>query len=34
MPLGDSITDGFNVPRVELWQSLVTGGRTIDFVCG
>lgn len=35
MPLGDSITDGFNVPggyRVELWQSLVGGGYTVDFV--
>lgn len=35
MPLGDSITDGFNVPggyRVDLWQKLVAGGRTVDFV--
>ncbi|NUT47461.1 MAG: SGNH hydrolase [Saccharothrix sp.] len=35
MPLGDSITDGFNVPggyRVELWNKLVAGGRTVDFV--
>jgi lysophospholipase L1-like esterase len=35
MPLGDSITDGFNVPggyRTGLWQSLVAGGHTIDFV--
>jgi lysophospholipase L1-like esterase len=35
MPLGDSITDGFNVPggyRVDLWQKLLAGGRTVDFV--
>lgn len=35
MPLGDSITDGFNVPggyRVNLWQQLATGGYTVDFV--
>ncbi|HLL69375.1 MAG TPA: ricin-type beta-trefoil lectin domain protein [Micromonosporaceae bacterium] len=35
MPLGDSITDGFNVPggyRVGLWQDLVTTGYSIDFV--
>ncbi|MCC3654477.1 SGNH/GDSL hydrolase family protein [Streptomyces sp. S07_1.15] len=35
MPLGDSITDGFNVPggyRVDLWQKLVAGGHEIDFV--
>jgi lysophospholipase L1-like esterase len=35
MPLGDSITDGFNVPggyRIDLWQRLVAAGRTIDFV--
>jgi lysophospholipase L1-like esterase len=35
MPLGDSITDGFNVPggyRINLWQSLVNGGHTVDFV--
>jgi lysophospholipase L1-like esterase len=35
MPLGDSITDGFNVPggyRVDLWQRLVAGGFRIDFV--
>jgi lysophospholipase L1-like esterase len=35
MPLGDSITDGFNVPggyRIDLWQSLVNGGHTVDFV--
>lgn len=35
MPLGDSITDGFNVPggyRIDLWQSLVDGGYTVDFV--
>lgn len=35
MPLGDSITDGFNVPggyRVDLWQKVVTGGYRVDFV--
>jgi lysophospholipase L1-like esterase len=35
MPLGDSITDGFNVPggyRSDLWQQLVAAGYTIDFV--
>lgn len=35
MPLGDSITDGFNVPggyRIELWQRLAAGGYTTDFV--
>ncbi|MFD3521030.1 ricin-type beta-trefoil lectin domain protein [Streptomyces sp. NPDC058653] len=35
MPLGDSITDGFNVPggyRINLWQHLATGGYTVDFV--
>ena len=35
MPLGDSITDGFNVPggyRINLWQKFVTGGYRIDFV--
>lgn len=35
MPLGDSITDGFNVPggyRINLWQRLVGGGYTVDFV--
>src|SRR4051812_10644883 len=35
MPLGDSITDGFNVPggyRIDLWQKLVAGGYRIDFV--
>ncbi|WP_447009045.1 GDSL-type esterase/lipase family protein [Saccharothrix sp. DSM 118769] len=35
MPLGDSITDGFNVPggyRVDLWQKFVAGGYSIDFV--
>lgn len=35
MPLGDSITDGFNVPggyRIDLWQKLAEGGYTIDFV--
>src|SRR5262245_23348621 len=35
MPLGDSITDGFNVPggyRVNLWQRFVSGGRVVDLV--
>jgi lysophospholipase L1-like esterase len=35
MPLGDSITDGFNVPggyRVNLWQRMASGGHTVDFV--
>jgi lysophospholipase L1-like esterase len=35
MPLGDSITDGFNVPggyRIDLWQRLAAGGNTVDFV--
>lgn len=35
MPLGDSITDGFNVPggyRIELWQRFLTGRFTVDFV--
>jgi lysophospholipase L1-like esterase len=35
MPLGDSITDGYNVPggyRINLWQRLVGGGYTVDFV--
>jgi lysophospholipase L1-like esterase len=35
MPLGDSITDGLNVPggyRNELWQKFVAGGYRIDFV--
>ncbi|MEU8373221.1 cellulose binding domain-containing protein [Micromonospora sp. NPDC048894] len=35
MPLGDSITDGFNVPggyRIELWQRLVADGYRVDFV--
>lgn len=35
MPLGDSITDGFNLPggyRTSLWQRLAGAGYTIDFV--
>ncbi|WP_435205633.1 cellulose binding domain-containing protein [Micromonospora sp. bgisy143] len=35
MPLGDSITDGFNVAggyRIELWQRFTSGGYRIDFV--
>lgn len=35
MPLGDSITDGYNVPggyRIDLWRKILAGGRTVDFV--
>ncbi len=35
MPLGDSITDGYNVPggyRINLWQRMAQGGYTVDFV--
>jgi lysophospholipase L1-like esterase len=35
MPLGDSITDGLNVPggyRIDLWRQLVAGRYTVDFV--
>jgi hypothetical protein len=35
MPLGDSLTDGFNIPggyRTELWARLRADGRNIDFV--
>jgi lysophospholipase L1-like esterase len=35
MPLGDSITDGFNVSggyRINLWQRLAAGGYTVDFI--
>jgi lysophospholipase L1-like esterase len=37
MPLGDSITDGVGMPngggyRIDLWQKLVAGGYSIDFV--
>jgi lysophospholipase L1-like esterase len=35
MPLGDSITDGYNVPggyRINLWQRMAAGGYTVDFV--
>ncbi|MFV2104616.1 cellulose binding domain-containing protein [Micromonospora sp. LOL_024] len=35
MPLGDSITDGYNVPggyRIDLWQKLVAGGYQVDLV--
>ncbi|MCZ7437765.1 cellulose binding domain-containing protein [Micromonospora sp. WMMC241] len=35
MPLGDSITDGFNVPggyRIELWRRLAADNYRIDFV--
>ncbi|MFI5910873.1 AbfB domain-containing protein [Dactylosporangium sp. NPDC051541] len=35
MPLGDSITDGFNVPggyRMNLWRALANAGHPVDFV--
>jgi lysophospholipase L1-like esterase len=35
MPLGDSITDGYNVPggyRIGLWQREANAGRAVDFV--
>jgi lysophospholipase L1-like esterase len=35
MPLGDSITDGANVPggyRIELWARLARDGAAVDFV--
>lgn len=35
MPLGDSITDGYNVPggyRIDLWQALHEQGDRLDFV--
>lgn len=35
MPLGDSITDGYNVPggyRISLWQALEERGDRIEFV--
>ena len=35
MPLGDSITDGFNVPggyRIKLWNNIVSNGYKVDFV--
>jgi lysophospholipase L1-like esterase len=35
MPLGDSITDGFNVPggyRIDLWQRFLANRLTVDFV--
>ncbi|MFO0553723.1 MAG: SGNH/GDSL hydrolase family protein [Polyangiaceae bacterium] len=35
MPLGDSITDGYNVPggyRIKLWAELQAAGADIDFV--
>jgi lysophospholipase L1-like esterase len=35
MPLGDSITDGVNVPggyRIDLWQKFQTDGYKVDFV--
>ncbi|MFC4537142.1 SGNH hydrolase, partial [Sphaerisporangium dianthi] len=34
MPLGDSITEGTQVPggyRIGLWQRLVSGRYTVDF---
>ena len=35
LPLGDSITDGFNVPggyRIDLWRTLAAAGHPVDFV--
>jgi len=35
MPLGDSITDGFNVPggyRIKLWKNITDNGYKVDFV--
>jgi lysophospholipase L1-like esterase len=35
MPLGDSITDGFQVPggyRIDLWQKFLLAGQSVDFV--
>nr|BFE55700.1 hypothetical protein GCM10020063_002260 [Dactylosporangium thailandense] len=35
LPLGDSITDGFNVPggyRINLWRALAGAGHPVDFV--
>ncbi len=35
MPLGDSITDGFNVPggyRIDLWRRMAAAGNAVDFV--
>jgi lysophospholipase L1-like esterase len=35
MPLGDSITDGYNIPggyRIELWQKFASNGNQVDFV--
>jgi lysophospholipase L1-like esterase len=35
MPIGDSLTDGFNVPgsyRIDLWSRLAADGLCIDFV--
>ncbi|MBU2670254.1 AbfB domain-containing protein [Actinoplanes bogorensis] len=35
LPLGDSITDGFNVPggyRINLWRALTGAGHLVDFV--
>ncbi|HEU5086938.1 MAG TPA: SGNH/GDSL hydrolase family protein [Roseiflexaceae bacterium] len=35
MPLGDSITDGYNIPggyRIKLWQDLVARNPSINFV--
>jgi lysophospholipase L1-like esterase len=37
MPLGDSITHGYNVPggyRIKLWQHFTNDGYTVDFVGG
>ena len=35
MPLGDSITDGFNIPggyRIKLWNNITSNGYKVDFV--
>ena len=35
MPLGDSLTDGYNIPggyRTDLWNKVITDGLSIDFV--
>lgn len=35
MPLGDSLTDGYNIPggyRIDLWKELESGGYIDDFV--
>ena len=35
LPLGDSITDGFNIPggyRIDLWNSFKVQNLSVDFV--